>query len=48
MTQLTELTHQKVSEYFVQQHGMGPSPVPTVTLMAQRVVPWLNIEESIK
>ncbi|KIM66452.1 hypothetical protein SCLCIDRAFT_1211206 [Scleroderma citrinum Foug A] len=42
---LTELTHQKVSEYFVQRHGI--SPVPTVTVMAQRVVPWLNIEESI-
>ncbi|KIM61818.1 hypothetical protein SCLCIDRAFT_856516 [Scleroderma citrinum Foug A] len=47
LKRLTELTHEKVSEYFTQQHEMWPSPVPAVTAMAQRVVPWLNIEESI-
>ena len=48
LKRLTALTHEKVSEYFAQQRGMQPSPVPTVTAMAQRLVPWLNIEESIK
>ncbi|KAL4065553.1 hypothetical protein V8B97DRAFT_1875211, partial [Scleroderma yunnanense] len=47
LTQLIQLTHDKVSEYSEANQGTGPSPVPTVTIMAQRVSPLLKIDESI-
>ncbi|KAL4077788.1 hypothetical protein J3A83DRAFT_4156097 [Scleroderma citrinum] len=54
LKQLTELTHEKVSEYFVPKnirmlpkHGNGVSAVATVTAIAQRVAPKLNIQELI-
>jgi len=48
LKQLTELTYKKVSEYFVEQHGGEPSPVPVVTAVAQRVAPDLKIEGSVR
>lgn len=48
LKQLVQLTYQKVSEHFAQQQGTGPSAVSTVTVMAQRVVPSLNITASIE
>ncbi|KAL4077790.1 hypothetical protein J3A83DRAFT_4369168 [Scleroderma citrinum] len=54
LKQLTELTHEKVSEYFAPQNirispqrGTGGSAVATVTAIAQRVTPKLNIQELI-
>ncbi|KAL4072063.1 hypothetical protein J3A83DRAFT_2964792 [Scleroderma citrinum] len=44
---LVQLTYQKVAEHFVQQQGTGPSAVTTVTCMAQRMDPSLNIAASI-
>ncbi|KAL4074737.1 hypothetical protein V8B97DRAFT_1868358, partial [Scleroderma yunnanense] len=48
LRELIQLTYQRVSEYFVTQPGIGTSPVPTLTAMAQRVAPDLKIEGSIK
>ncbi|KIM62676.1 hypothetical protein SCLCIDRAFT_786541 [Scleroderma citrinum Foug A] len=47
LKELVQLTYQKVSEHFVQQQGSGPSAVSTVTVMAQRMDPSLNIAASI-
>ncbi|KAL4077780.1 hypothetical protein J3A83DRAFT_1663014 [Scleroderma citrinum] len=54
LKRLTELTHEKVAEYFVpqntlllQQYSNGAPDVAAVTAIAQRVAPELNIVESI-
>ncbi|KAG6332324.1 hypothetical protein ID866_6763 [Astraeus odoratus] len=48
LKQLIKLTSDNVSEHFVQRQGNGSSAVSTVTIMAQRVNPILNISESAK
>ncbi|KAG6334348.1 hypothetical protein ID866_4739 [Astraeus odoratus] len=48
LKQLIKLTYNAVSDHFVKRQGnTGPSAVSTVTIMAQRVNPLLNIEELI-
>ena len=42
------MTHDKVTEHSETQQGTGPSPVPTVTAMAQRVSPQMKIDELIR
>ena len=44
---LINLTVNKVSQYFTPKMG-APSPVPVVTMMAQRISPGLKIEGSIR
>ena len=44
---LMDLTFNKVSQHFTPKMG-APSPVPVVTMMAQRILPNLKIEDSIR
>ena len=44
---LINLTFNKVSQHFTSKMGV-PSPVPVVTMMAQRISPGLKIEGSIR
>ncbi|KIM64407.1 hypothetical protein SCLCIDRAFT_1213244 [Scleroderma citrinum Foug A] len=48
LTDLVDMTHDKVTEHSETQQGTGPSPVPTVTAMAQRVSPQMKIDELIR